>query len=301
VATVLVTGGRGYIGRHIVRQLVGRGDRVVSYDRDYAEPSDGAESVQGELFDVPRLVEALRTAAAEAIIHTAAMSHPTLSVDFPIATVAANIDGTVGVFEAARSLGLRRIVNFSSECAYGRVDGPVSEDTPRRPTTPYGVTKVAMELMGDVYNSLYDMQIVSLRPTEVYGPGNRMPQYICQLIRTCLDGKPYRLESGGDHRFHFVRVEDVAAAAVCALDAKSPSRSTYNITGGSQITFAAAADLAATAIPGASIEIGPGELELDAMGLMDISAAARDLGYTPAWPVKLGIPDYVEWLRVHEF
>jgi UDP-glucose 4-epimerase len=301
VTTVLVTGGLGYIGRHIVQQLVDRGDRVVSYDRDYAADSDSVEHAQGELFDLPRLSAVLRTAAVDSIIHTAAMSHPTLSVDFPITTVAANVNGTMGVFEAARLAGVPRIVNFSSECAYGNVDGPVPEDAPRHPTTPYGVTKVAGELMGDVYNDLYGMRIVSLRPTEVYGPGNRMPQYIFALIRGCLGGTGYRLDRGGDHRFHFVRVEDVAAAALCALDAASPARSTYNVTGGSQIPFTQAADIVRSAIPGAAIELGPGVLEFDQMGLMDISAAARDLGYVPAWPVERGIPDYVDWLRSHEF
>jgi UDP-glucose 4-epimerase len=128
-----------------------------------------------------------------------------------------------------------------------------------------------------------------------------MPQYIAELIRTCVDGRPYRLERGADHRFHFVRVEDVAAATLGTLRSTTLRRRTYKVAGGPQTTFAAAAALVAQAVPGAVIEIGPGVLELDQQGQFDISAAARDLGYRPAWPVERGIPDYVAWLREHEF
>ena len=118
---VLITGGLGFAGRHIVRALAASGYKVISYNRDYSE-SDDAEhviAVQGELFDIPRLVRVMQEHAVEAVIHTAAMSHPTLSLDFPLATFAANVDGTLGVLEAARLAGVRRIVNFSSETVYG--------------------------------------------------------------------------------------------------------------------------------------------------------------------------------------
>ena len=148
----LVTGGFGYTGRHIVRRLLDEGERVVSYDRDYGEDDRaGLALVQGELFDLPRLLGTLRDHGVERVLHTAAMSHPDLSVDLPITTVAANATGTTHLYEAARLAGVRRVVNFSSECAYGDVAGPVSEDAPLRPTTPYGATKVFTELLGDVY------------------------------------------------------------------------------------------------------------------------------------------------------
>jgi UDP-glucose 4-epimerase len=136
---VLVTGGLGFTGRHIVRALAANGYKVVSYNRDYSESADPEHvlAVQGELFDIPRLVRAMQEHEVEAVIHTAAMSHPTLSLDFPLATFAANVDGTLGVLEAARLARVRRIVNFSSETVYGRVDGPVTEETRsiRRPRT----------------------------------------------------------------------------------------------------------------------------------------------------------------------
>ena len=133
---VLVTGGLGYVGRHLVSALAERGDRVISYNRDYAEGSPpGVEFVQGELYDIPRLVDTFSRHAVDRVIHTAAMSHPDLSIDLPITTFTANVDGTLHMFEAARMAGVKRVVNFSSECAYGNVEGPVTEDSDLHPTT----------------------------------------------------------------------------------------------------------------------------------------------------------------------
>jgi UDP-glucose 4-epimerase len=300
--STMVTGGLGYVGRHLVAHLAGRGETVVSYNRDYAEGTEeNAKYVQGELYDLPRFVDTLRRHDVGRIVHTAAMSHPDLSVDLPITTFTANVDGTVHVFEAARMVGVRRIVNFSSETVYGHIEGAVSEDAPLHPTTPYGVTKVATELLGDVYNDLYGLDVVSLRISEVYGPGNKMPQSLREMIVPALRGEPYRLEKGGDHRFQFVRVEDVVSAAVLAADVVSPGQRVYNVTGGEQITLAQAAEIVRAAIPRADIEISPGHLHLDRQGPYDISAAERDLGYTPRWTVEGGIRDYVDWLRDHPY
>jgi nucleoside-diphosphate-sugar epimerase len=142
---------------------------------------------------------------------------------------------------------------------------------------------------------------VSLRISEVYGPGNKMPQSLREMIVPALRGEPYRLEKGGDHRFQFVRVEDVVSAAVLAADVVSPGRRVYNVTGGEQITLSQAAEIVRAAIPQADIEIGPGHLHLDRQGPYDISAAERDLGYTPRWTVEDGIRDYVDWLRDHPY
>jgi UDP-glucose 4-epimerase len=303
VASTMVTGGLGYVGRHLVARLAERGEAVVSYNRDFAEgKEENVTYVQGELYDTPRFVDTLHRYDVGRIIHTAAMSHPDLSIELPITTFTANVDGTVHVFEAARMAGVRRIVNFSSETAYGHIEpDTVTEDAPLHPTTPYGVTKVATELLGDVYTDLYGLDVVSLRITEIYGPGNRMPQFLREIINSALRGEPYRLEKGGDHRFQFVRVEDVARAAILAADVEDPGQRVFNITGGSQITLAQAADIVREAMPQADIEIGPGYLHLDRQGPYDISAAERVLGYRPEWQVERGIRDYVDWLRDHPY
>lgn len=160
--TIMVTGGRGFTGRHITARLTAGGRSVVSYNRDFDSSEDGVVMVQGELFDVSRLVRVLQQHGIREIVHTAAMSHPTLSLEFPIATFAANVDGTVALLEAARLAGVKRVVNFSSEVVYGAVDGPVTEDLPIKPSTPYAVTKATTEWLGRVYTDRYSLEVVSL-------------------------------------------------------------------------------------------------------------------------------------------
>jgi UDP-glucose 4-epimerase len=298
MGATLVTGGLGYVGRHIVSLLRERGTPAVSYNRDFwDEDLPGVEFVQGELFDVPRIVQTIERHGVDRIIHTAAMSHPELSVDLPITTFAANVDGTLHLLEAARLTAARRVVAFSSECAYGnRPEARVTEDCRLEPTTPYGVTKAAGELLAHVYNLRYGFDITSLRVSEVYGPGNRMPQYLCELIDAALAGRAYEMPAGADHRFQFVHVHDVAHAAVLASEASGLPLEAYNITGGAQIALREAVDAVERLVPGGEFRIGPGHIEsLDRQGEWDISAAERDFGYRPEWDIERGILDYVGW------
>jgi UDP-glucose 4-epimerase len=302
--TTLVTGGRGFVGRHLVDQLLAEGTKVVSYNRDFALDSrEGLTTVQGELADIPRLAETLRQHSVERIIHTAGQSHPGVSIELPWTTFKANAEGTLAVYEAARATGVRRIVNFSSECALGNLDldTTVGEDVTPRPTTPYGVTKVAGEMFGSVYNSLYGMDIVSLRVTEVYGPGLWMPSLLGEMISAGLRRKTFRLEAGRDHPFQFVYVADVATAARLASTATTLTQPVYNVSGGVRVTVAETAGLLETLLPASHYEIGPGLLpQWDRQGTYDLSATVRDIGYVPAWTLERGVVELIEWLRVRE-
>jgi UDP-glucose 4-epimerase len=299
--STLVTGGRGFVGRHLIDQLLADGTKVVSYNRDFAVDSrDGLTTVQGELFDIPRLTETLRQHSVDRIIHTAGQSHPGVSIDLPWTTFKANAEGTLAVYEAARATGVRRIVNFSSECALGDLDPdiPVDVDARPRPTTPYGVTKVTGELFGTVYTSLYDMEVVSLRVTEVYGPGLWMPSLLGDMIRAGLHREPFHLDAGGEHPFQFVYVADVAAAARLAATTDTLTQSVYNVSGGRQITVAETAGLLQERLPGSRYHIGPGYLpRWDRQGPYDLTASARDLGYTPEWTLERGLDSQIDWLR----
>lgn len=299
--TTLVTGGRGFVGRHLVDQLLDAGEPVVSYNRDFAiDERDGLTMVQGELFDIPRLATTLREHHVDRIIHTAGQSHPGVSIEIPVTTFAANADGTLAVYECARMAGLSRVVNFSSECALGNMppDVRIDETVVPRPTTVYGVTKVTGELLGSVYNDLYSMEIVSLRITEVYGPGLWMPSLLGDMIRAGIRGETFHLDAGSDHPFQFVHVEDVATAARLASTATALTQPIYNVSGGSQTSVADTAEMLEKLLPEAKFDIGPGLLPAwDHMGEFDLSAAERDFDYAPAWSLERGLVQQIEWLR----
>jgi UDP-glucose 4-epimerase len=300
----LVTGGRGFVGRHLVDQLVAAGEDVVIYNRDYTVDSRaGVHTVHGELFDIPRLTETLRSYDVERIIHTAGQSHPGVSIELPITTFAANADGTLAVYESARMTGVRRVVFFSSECALGDIDqqGPVTEDIKPAPTTVYGVTKTAGELLGSVYNSLYGMEVVSLRITEVYGPGLWMPSLLGDMIRAGLRGEVFKLETGGDHPFQFVYVDDVATAARLASTTPTLTQQAYFVSGGHRMTVSETAALLQKYLPAACFEIGPGFLpQWDRQVEFDLTASSRDLGYVPAWSIEEGLQKQIDWIQSTE-
>jgi UDP-glucose 4-epimerase len=160
------------------------------------------------------------------------------------------------------------------------------------------VTKVAGELFGTVYTSLYGMEIVSLRVTEVFGPGLWMPSLLGDMIRAGLRGEPFRLEAGGDHPFQFVYVEDVATAARLASTAPTPPQSVYNVSGGRRITVTDTALMLEKLLPDADYDIGAGLLpQWDHQGEYDLSASRRDLGYSPDWTLERGLEAQIDWIR----
>ena len=198
--------------------------------------------------------------------------------------------------------GLRRIVNFSSECAYGHqpLDTVVTEAATPAPNTPYAVTKVTTEHLGRVYTDLYGLDVVSLRVSEVYGPGLRMPEVLKDMLNAAIHGEAFTMPEGAEHRFHFVHVQDVAAAALLAATAAQPKQPVYNISGGRQVTLGELAALITSRYPQAHIALGPGFWTgWDRQGPWDISAATRDLGYVPQWTLERGLADYADWLSDH--
>jgi UDP-glucose 4-epimerase len=279
---------------------------VVSYNRDHSVSAHpGVIAVHGELFDIPRLVRALDEHGVDRVIHTAAQSHPELSIELPMSTFAANVDGTLAVYEAARMCPAPpRIVNLSSECAYGDLDesDPVTESARTLPNTPYGVTKVAGELLGRVYSSTYGVDVVSLRVTEIYGPGLKLPEVLKDLVVAAVSGVSYRLASGACHRFQFVHVADVARAALLAMAKPHLPQYVYNVSGGIQVTLADVVSLLKGMFPACSIDVGPGHLNgWDRQGPFDIGPAAIDFGYEPQIGLAEGIEAYATWLTDHPY
>jgi UDP-glucose 4-epimerase len=297
--STLVTGGQGFIGRHVVDRLHESCEHVVGYDRGPAATAalEGIIRVRGELFDLRRLAATIAAHDVRGIVHAAGMADPLLSIGMPAATVAANAIGTLHLLEAVRLAEFRgRIVLLSSIAVYGNIDEAVDERSPLRPRTPYAATKAFGDLLGQVYSRRYGLEIVSLRVSEAYGPGRVLRSALQDIIDAALEHRPLRLAAGADHPCHPIHVEDVARAVLAALAAPNPTSGTYDITGGERVTLGHVAALVRDRVPGADIELGPGALSgPDRQGPVAITAADRELGYRPRWGLARGIDDYCTW------
>ena len=299
--TILITGGGGFLGRNIVRQLLSDGHKVIDYMRDFVPPSEDPNHifVYGELFDIPRLTETIRTYGVERIIHTAGQSHPPISVQTPMSTVEANIMGSMGVLESARLTGIKRVVLYSSEASYGNIGTElVTIQSPQRPVTPYGVTKAAVEMMGRAYNTCYGMECISIRLGEVYGPGRITSETVQVAIDAALDGVPFKREHGRDQHLHLIHIRDAVDVSIRAcFTEKFSEMATYHATSGGHPTFGEVLDILAELLPDAEFDVGDGDLGYDVCGMLDLSETERDLGYKPQVTLREGVTEYVDFLR----
>jgi UDP-glucose 4-epimerase len=231
------------------------------------------------------------------IVHAAGMADPLLSIGMPAATVAANAIGTLHLLEAVRLAGVGgRVILLSSIAVYGDTDEAVDERSPLRPRTPYAATKAFGDLLGQVYRCRYGLDVVSLRVSEAYGPGRVLRGALQDMLDAALEHRPLRLAAGADHLVQPIHVEDVARAVLTALAALDPAGRLYDITGGERVTLGQVAALVRDRVPGADIELGPGDLSgPDRQGPVAITAADRELGYRPRWGLARGIDDYCTW------
>ena len=169
------------------------------------------------------------------------------------------MEGTLSLLEAARLADVRRVVNFSSETVYGATAGPLTEEVPVKPSTPYAVTKATTEWLGKVYSNRYGLDVVSLRIGQVYGPGNRMPEVLGDMLKALTRTGVFTLAQGSDHGFNFIHVRDVALATERALVAPGPfAPLAYNISSGEYWRLGDVAALVRPLFPAGRLHIGGG-------------------------------------------
>lgn len=215
---VMITGGAGFIGSHVGRQLLDAGHQVTIVDnllRGHLEAVDPrARFVRVDLADVDALTEAL--AGHDAVIHMAALIEVSESVSDPLLFAQNNIVNSVRLAEAMRSAGVNKIVFSSSATVYGVPKRlPILEDDPTIAFNPYGATKLAMEACLSAYHFSFGFDVILLRYFNPYGPGERhQPEThaIPNFIRAALEGRPIPLYWRGEQVRDFIYIDDLARA-----------------------------------------------------------------------------------------
>ena len=298
---VLVTGGAGFIGTHLVRRLLTDGADVTVVD-DLSAPSSRAvpSNVSWHRLRLPdpRFAELVAGGGFDRLYHLAGAAYVPPSIDDPAGDLRNNAEVTLSVLEAVRrgSPGTR-VLYTSSAAVYGSpVALPISESSPVAPVSPYGVSKYTAEQYVSLYAGLHRLRTASLRLFSVFGPGQRK-QVVYDLIAR-LAADPERLEVIGDgsETRDFVFIEDVVEAAVIAMHRGALSGEVYNVASG---TGASIRDLVGevTAVLGVTPAVSftgtvrPG----DALHWVADIDRLRALGYTPAVSLHEGVRRVAAW------
>ncbi len=299
LSRVLVTGGAGFIGRHVIRALLDQGHEVTSADR-HACTDDRASSVVGDLRDPAVIAEAVRPGTG-LIIHLAAVTSVLRSVQDPAGTYQLNVATTAGLLELARQRGVGTFLLASTNAVTGDVGRvTITEQTPLRPLTPYGATKAAGEMLLAAYSASYGLTGAALRFSNVYGPGmEAKDSFVPRLLRAARDGKGIQIYGDGTQMRDLVHVDDIVAGVLLAW--KTGHNGPLILGSGESVAVNDIVD-AARSVTGAEIpveHVPPKPGEMPAV-IIDISAA-RALGYAPRFDLKAGIatvwPEFSETAR----
>jgi UDP-glucose 4-epimerase len=304
----LVTGGAGFIGHHLVRALLERGDDVVVLDdfstgfRERLTPyADRARVIEGSILDPDRLSEAM--ADCEVVFHEAALASVERSFADPVRTNEVNVEGTVQVVLAAGRQGVRRVVFAASSSVYGvPVELPCREEMKPSPASPYGISKLAGEYYLHTLGGHVGVETVALRYFNVFGPGQDPDSHysavIPLFITAVLDGRRPTVNGDGGVTRDFTYVENVVTANLLAATATEASGRTMNVACGDRTSLLELLD-AICAAAGRSVEpvFGPPRPGDITHSLADVSLARSLLGYRVDVPFREGIARTVEWYR----
>lgn len=324
--TTLVTGGNGWVPSHVVKRLADRGEAVVSYDlmepddlfRELLGPAIGRVVWEGgDVTDRPRLAEVAARHRVDAVVHMAAITpRPERERREPDRIVAVNLGGTVNALEVARALpACRRFVHVSSGAVWGEVPGAavLDEASPANATGLYGVTKLAGERVALRYAELFGLDVVAVRPANVYGPMERVtPGYagateLREMLRVWAAGETIKVNSLEGPYLDWTWVGDIAEGIERVWAAEALPHRLYVLSCGETYSIGDILRLWSELelLPGLRYELVD-ETEANAVvaggppGPVPSNARLRaDLGWAPSTPIRDGMRRYLEWIANH--
>jgi UDP-glucuronate 4-epimerase len=326
---VLVTGVAGFIGAHVARALLARGDRVIGIDNlntYYPVVLKQARLEQligtapkfrfapADFADRAALAAALTGESIDAIVHLGAQAGVRHSIEHPRDYVHSNLVGQLEILELARHAGVGHLVYASSSSVYGDtatlpLDAEARAD---RPVSFYAATKRSNEIMAESYAHLYRVPMTGLRFFTVYGPWGRPDMAPWRFAERVLRGEPLPIYNHGRMQRDFTFIDDIVAGVLAALD-RPPADDGAAKPGGSRAPHAVynlgndqpEALIDFVTLIGKACGVDP-VLELLPMQPGDVTAtwadigpARRDLGYDPVTPLAIGIPRFIEWYRAY--
>jgi UDP-glucose 4-epimerase len=294
MSRVLVTGGAGFIGSHVVDHLLAAGHEPVVLD---LRPYEGAETHIGDIRDLEAVRKAMR--GCDAVAHLAAAADVGEVEADPAGAEQLNARGTLNVLQAAREHGVERVVYASTIWVYSAVEGETAdEETPLPPPAHlYTATKLAGELYCRSYGELYGVETTILRFGIPYGPRARPAAVLPAFVGRALSGEPLTVAGTGEQTRRFVYVEDLAEGVVRALDTPEAAGRIYNLVGDEDVSIKEIATTVCELVGEAEVVHVPGR-NGDFKGVAVCGArAATELGWRATTSFRDGAARYVDWHR----
>jgi UDP-glucuronate 4-epimerase len=310
---VLVTGGAGFIGSHLARRLLARGDRTTVLDdfNDFYDPAkkranvapelgrEGYRLVEGDIRDAALVERTFEEGRFDAVVHLAARAGVRPSLKEPILYEDVNCIGTLRLLEAARRHGPEVFLFGSSSSVYGINEKvPFSEDDAvNQPISPYATTKRAGELLCYNYHHLYGLRVACLRFFTVYGPAQRPEMAIHKFTDLLARGETVPLYGDGSSRRDYTYVDDILDGLLAALDL-APGFEIVNLGGAETTSLRELVGMLAELLAvEPRIEVLPAQPGDVPITFADVGKAARLLGYSPKVGIREGLRRFVAWYR----
>ena len=321
----LVTGGTGFVGANIVKDLANNGHDVVSFDingpdqllqKFIGEAASKITFVQGDIVDSASIQLLGQGHQIDKIVHAAVytVNRTALEIERSRDVIAINLEGTANLLELARTQKVTRFVYVSSGAAYGTAlpsDQTLNEETPPAPDNLYGITKFSSEMITRRYGELHGLSTVSVRLSTPYGPMERVTGHRAVMsvfydwIGRAVSGTNINSQDMAGGR-DYIYISDIANGIRTVLDATSLPHNLYNITTGIWVTYQQILDAVVELSPETVFEVPPlrpadSVGEGYSRGPLSGHRLFEDLGWTPKFELKEGLADYIKWRKYSGF
>ena len=308
---VLVTGGAGFIGSHIVDNLIENGFEVTIIDNlstglveniAHHQGEKNFHFVKGDILDVNLIEKVMKD--IDAVFHEAALTSVPASEKNPVLTNDVNVKGTLSLLKTCVDSCVRRFIYASSAAIYGDTGNlPITESESPMPTSPYGVSKLASEKYIEVFHNLYGLETVCLRYFNVYGPRQADNQYsgvITTLTNRLINNQPPTIYGDGDQTRDFVNIKDIVDANMISLVKKNVTGDTFNIATGQAVTINQLVKTLQQITGKENLkpiykDPRSGDIRYS---YADIGKARNVLGYNPKVTLLHGLSEFVEWQTI---
>jgi nucleoside-diphosphate-sugar epimerase len=313
IKKVFITGGCGFVGSYIAKQLVEQGFEVMLFDAfiNYIDPftsnyqfflkarmqgtMDKVRIERGDIRVQKRMQQLLTEWKPDGVIHLAALPSAKESTLYPTEALQINVDGTLSLLEGVKACGsVQRFLFTSSSFVYGHFKRPIAdEEHPTDPIDVYGGTKLTGEILTKSYARQHGFEYGIIRPSAVYGFGDCNRRVTQILIENAMRDKPLILHDGGRSMIDFTHVTDVADGFVRALLTPGAGNQTFNITRGNARSVLEFATEVKKYFPKAQLVEKPPDTSRPERGTLSIEKARKMLDYNPRIDIEQGIKEYV--------